>query len=318
MSKAALKRKLGYAGDLSLVDTDRIVQKAEGGTYEKGNVRLLEPRAHMKRHGTLRERTVVLTEVKNVIDDRSQVQKLELKINNQLLAYTRRTDDQHPVTVAFLTEMLEGVKTRLEAIDNDLARLMKEYAAVDPVTAAVLSVPFVGPVTAAYLAAYVDLTIADTASSLWAYVGFDKPAHLRYELAPGADPKKGRGGNKTLRTRLYVTASVMWKSGSEARRKNGSVSAYRLVGDAVKARLAVSERVVKSRNTKGQLVDVMWKDAKPSHRQGAAVRAMIKHFLADYWKVGREIMGLSARQLYVEEKLGHTSIVQPRERGWQW
>lgn len=312
MSKRALKKALGAVGNPSLVDTDRIVQKAEGGTYEKGNVRLLRPRAHMKRHGTLRERPAVLAEIKSVIDDRAQTMKLVLKINNQLLAYQRRVDDRHPTTEKFLTEQLEGIQTRLDAIDLDLRRLMKEYEKVDALTAAVLSVKFIGPVTAAMLAAYVDLAKADTASSLWRYVGLDKPAHRRYELEPGQDPKKGRGGNQTLRTALYVMATVMWKGNKK------SISAYRLVGDAVKARLAASERLVQSRNTQGKLVEVAWKDTKPGHRHGAAMRAMIKHFLADYWRVGREIAGLPARPLYVEEKLGHTSIVQPRERGWKW
>jgi len=95
-------------------------------------------------------------------------------------------------------------------------------------------------------------------------------------------------------------------------------SPYRLVYDRTKQRLAVSEKITTSCNTQGKPVECMWKDTKPCHRHGAALRAVMKHFLADYWFVGREILGLPTRPLYVQEQLGHTGIVQPRERGWSW
>ena len=74
--------------------------------------------------------------------------------------------------------------------------------------------------------------------------------------------------------------------------------------------------MVKTRNTQGKLIDAMWCDTKPSHRHGAAIRKMLKHFLADVWKVWRTIEGLPTPHLYVQEKMGHTHIVQPEQRGW--
>ena len=41
---------------------------------------------------------------------------------------------------------------------------------------------------------------------------------------------------------------------------------------------------------------------------------MMKHFLADYWFVGRTLKGLSTDPLYAEAILGHTGIINPRER----
>lgn len=310
MAKETIKKALGYDGDPSLVDTDRLVQKAEGGTYEDGNVRLLEPRAHMARHGTLRAREESLAIVKSVLDDRVQTMKLLLKINNQLLAYRRRVDDRHPDTELFLEDQRDNVAVRLAEIDRTMTKAINNYAERDPLTATVLGVPFVGPVTATMLATYVIIERAQSASSLWKYVGYHKPSHKRYELEEGQDPKAGRGGNKTLRTALFNTVTCMWRGGAR--------SAYRLIGDRVKARLEVSEKIVTSGNTQGKLVEIPWKDTKPSHRHGAALRAMAKHFLADYWFVGRELAGLSTRPLYVQEQLGHTGIIQPQERGWVW
>lgn len=314
----------------SLIDADRVLPKAEGGIYTDENTRIVTPRAHMARHGTLRERETTLDELKSVFDDRVQVMKLQLKINNQLLAYERRTDSPHPETAAFLTAQLEPIQHRLGDIDKQLARMLKAYP--DPLAQAALRVPGLGPITVAALAVYVDfgkqlcvfcrraagddecphreqadyrtVSATATASSLWAYVGLDKPSHARYTKGEAG------GGNKTLRTVLWNTACVLMKLGDR--------SAYRIVYDQTKARLAASEKLVQSRNTQGKLVEVAWKDAKPSHRHGAALRAVMKHLLADYWMVGRTLKGLDTRPLYAESMLGHTHVVNPRARGWEF
>lgn len=50
MSKKGLKRANGIAiGIEALVDTDRILPKAEGGTYDLENVRILDPVEHLAR-----------------------------------------------------------------------------------------------------------------------------------------------------------------------------------------------------------------------------------------------------------------------------
>lgn len=312
MPKRALKRKTratqgdacALSGaplqeDPSLYDTHRPTPKASNGTYTPENTALVDPRAHMAEHGTLRDRETSLAEIKSVFDDRVQTTKLRLKINNQLLAYQRRTDDRHPQTEAFLIEMLEQVNARAASIDKYLALLVKSHD--DPVSKAALGVPGMGPVTVAALTVYIDLEKANYPSSLWAYVGLDRPAQDRYEKGVTG------GGNKTLRTVLWNTVNSMMKKVDNP---------YRRVYDAVKERLAASEKKVMSRNTQGKLVEVAWKDAKPSHRHGAALRSMMKHVLADYWRVGRQLRGLEVKPLYAEAKLGHETIVPTIERGW--
>lgn len=286
----------------SLVDTDRINPKAEGGTYDdRDNVRVLHPVTHMERHGNLRVRAEQLDELKSTYDDRVQVMKLALKINNQILAFERGVDHEHPETSEFLRGVLSSVNERLKMIDRYLARQVREYE--DPLSQAALAVKGIGPITVAALAVYIDIAKAAHASSLWKYCGYDKPSHERYEKGVAG------GGNKTLRTVLYNTASVLIKLGE---------GPYREVYDRVKSRLAASENIVKSRNTQGKLVEVMWKDAKPSHRHGSAIRVMIKHFLADYWFVGRELAGLPTSTPYAGAQLGHQHMIGPAERGWTW
>lgn len=302
MAKEKLKRSLGAkVGEERLVDTDRFIPKAQGGQYVEGNVALSDPVEHMQRHGNLRIRPEHLEELKALFDDRVQIMKLVLKVNNQLLAYKRRTDHLSKQTV----EMLEGESARYETLleerSKPLRKVVREYANEDALMMAALGVHGVGEITVAALTVYVDLEKAEHPSSLWAYVGYDKPSHERYT--------KGQvsGGNKTLRTVLYNTVCSFWRHGGP----------YRDVGDRVKLRLAVSEKMVISWNTQGKLVEVMWKDTKPCHRHGTALRVMAKHFLADYWWVGRTLYGLPISDLYVKEHLGHVSaIISPRKRGW--
>jgi len=309
---------------LPVPDTDRLLPKADGGTYtDRDNVRVLNPVSHMARHGTLRERDAALEELKSIFDDRVQVMKLALKINNQLLAYDRRTDSPHPETSAFLHEQLVPIKKRLADIDKTLTKAIKKYP--DPLAQTALAVKGIGPITVAALTVYVDMEKATTPSALWQYVGLDRPSHERYnknpqqqarreERGPGYYGSKdkvptGWGGNKVLRTVLYTTAESMMKN-----RECG----YRDIYDRTKARLAVSEKIVTSRNTQGKLVEIAWKDTKPCHRNGAALRAIMKHLLADYWLVGRTIAGLPTRPLYAIAQLGHDHVISPRERGWKF
>ena len=288
-------------GDPSLVDVDRIIERCEGGIYTPDNTRVLTPRAHMERHGILRERDEWLEELKSMMDDRLQTMKVVMKLNNQLLAYQRGVDHKRNSAEQFINDTLDTAQKRLAQIDREVAKHVK--ASPDPLAQAAMGVVGVGPVTVAGLLTYVDLNKARSASSLWAYIGLDKPSHDRYTKGETG------GGNKTLRTMVWNMANSMTKN-----RK----CPYRVVYDQTKERLAVSEKVVKTRNTQGHLIECPWKDAKPSHRHGAALRAVMKHFLADYWFVGRELAGLDSRPLYAEEKLGHTSIVRPAERGWTW
>lgn len=285
--------------DPALIDTDRILPKADGGTYAPHNTRVVLPLAHMERHGILRTREEALDELKSVFDDRVQMMKLLLKENNQLLAYKRRVDSPHPETTAFLEAHLKPIEARIAVIDRTLTKLLARYP--DPLVQVALQVPGLGPISVAALSVYVDLNKAATPSALWKYVGLHVASHARYTKGEAG------GGNKTLRTVLWNTANVMMRLGGP----------YRFVYDATKQRLAISENVVQSRNTEGRLIEVKWRDTKPSHRHGAALRAVVKHLLADYWLVGRTLAGLSTVPLYAETMLGHTHVVAPVERGWK-
>ena len=302
-----------------LKDTDRIKPKADGGIYDKKNTRVVLPIEHMKRHGTLRERETDIDLLKSLIDDRQQIIKLVNKINNQILAYNRMTDNPSEFSISILNETLEKPAEYRKALDREIVKLLKQMRKTDKLIDAAMNIKGVGEITVAYLTTYIELDgkypddytkdpkRAGTErcphpSSIWAYCGYDKASHERYTKGIAG------GGNKTLRTILFNTAESMIKSKSP----------YTEVYYNHKHRLELSEKITKSRNTQGKLIECMWKDTKPGHRHGSAMRVMIKHFLADYWFVGRTLKGLSTRPLYVEEYLGHTGIIKPEERGWKF
>jgi hypothetical protein len=291
--------KAGEKFDLSLVDLDRVIPKTEGGEYTADNVRVLTPQDHMKRHGNFREREASLEVLKSLIDAREQMRKQVNSANNRLLAMRRQTDILDPNTIAFLEEQKELTESKLGKMDRRIEKFLKtmDYPIID----VALGVMGVGPIIVAYLLTYVDIEKAKHASSLWSYVGLHRASYERYTKGESG------GGNKNLRTMLYA-----WCSSIEKNVK----SPYNEVYKNEKTKLENSQKVTKTRNTQGKLIEAKWCDVKAGHRRGAAIRKAIKHFLADFWKVWREMEGLEARALYPEEQLGHTGIVQPQERGW--
>ena len=285
--------------ETALFDTHRKTPKRKNGIYTLRNTNVALPVAHMVEHGTYRERSEELNKLKTMVDDRSQIMKLKNKINNQILAYKRGTDNPNTETVNFLLETLESTESALGKKGRKIEKFIKNME--NPLARAALSVRSIGPITVAYCLTYIDLEKAKHASSLWSYCGLDKPSHKRYTKGESG------GGNKTLRTILYTMADSQVKVRG----------AYRIVYDNVKARLEKSDKIVESRNTKGDLVNVAWKETKPCHRHGAALRAVMKHFLADYWMVGRTLAGLPTSALYPEAILGGTHrTIMPEERGW--
>ncbi len=300
----------------SLFDTHRSPAKVENGEYSVETTEVVDPVAHMKKHWVHRVRTEEMDNLKTICDGRNQAIKVKNKINNQLLAYRRKVDHKSEETEEFLIDMVKPVKAKVAEYSRSLERALMSLldTKMTEIRDATLSVPSVGPITAAYCLIYLDLDgfypeghpLAGKekcrhASSLWKYVGLDKPSHDRYTKGVAG------GGNKTMR-------SILWNMAGSQIKLNGP---YREVYDNVKARLAASEKMTISRNTQGKLIHCMWKDTKPCHRAGAALRVCMKYFLADYWFVGRTILGCDTNPAYAEAQLGKSHrTIQPRERGW--
>ena len=301
MEKVGLVEKGAPVIPTYMYDLHRPKSKVEGGEYTEENIQLVNPILHQIKHGNYRERTEHLETLKTAMEDRRQLMKLYYKINNQILAYRRGTDKPNEEMVAYLIETGKGVGNKLKKTSSELNKAVKRLSEVDYFTKVALNVPGVGPITVAACAYYIDLTIAKYPGNLWSYAGLHKASHARYEKGV-----KG-GGNKTLRTILYTMADSQIKTRGP----------YREVYDIAKEKKSKSTELVKTRITRGVYKEVPWCETKKCHRDGHAKRMIMKHYLADYWKVGRDIMGLPTQPLYVECILeGPHRVVRPEERGW--
>ena len=289
--------------ETKLFDTHRKVLRMDGGGYDDENFIVDLPETHMKEHEIWKDRPKELEELKKLVDDYRQMLKLVLKINNQLLAVDRGTDKLSQDTQDFLNTILVQVHTETKERVKRIERWIRKRKD-RPLIHALISPKGVGPITVAELLVDIDIAKAKHPSSLWAYVGYDKPSIDRYQ--------KGQmgGGNKPLRCVLFNLGASFLKCAAP----------YSEVYYQRKAKLEVSEKLVRERaKGNGQIKEIMWKDAMPIHRHLDALRVMNKHFLADLWFVWRTLAGLDTNDLYVKEHLGHASaIINPKERGWEY
>ena len=312
-------------------DKHRDIQRRDGGQYIPDNTEVIAPVEHMKRHGIYKVRDEAFDQLKMLFDGYKQIQKLRMKVNNQILAMNRGTDKLDEIDQEYINSVLANIKEKEEAKAKLIAEWVKKNKTM-PIVAAMLSVKGVGPVTIAPCLTYLDIRKAKHPSSFWSYAGYRCASHERFKDLPKehwipifdkntGEPvldKKGKQrmshhnpGNQILRCALYVTAGCFVKNKD---------CAYREVYDRRKAKTENSEKLVQTRMPgKAGTVEKAWKDVKAGHRHGDAIRVMMKEFLADLWYVWRTIEGLPTDDLYVNAHLGHASaIINPEKKGWKY
>jgi len=292
--------------DAKLFDTHRAKPRREGGEYVDGNYAVMLPVEHMEEHGNIRARSEPFEELKALFDGYKQIQKLRMKVNNQILAQERGTDRLDEIDKQYLNKVLADIDEH----EEQKGKLIKAWVKANktmPIIKAMLSVKGVGEISVAACLTFLDVHKADHPSSFWAYAGYHRAAHERYVKNSVTD----KPGNRTLRCALYVLAGCFIKNPG---------CAYREVYDLRKKKTEQSEKITLTRLTgKTGVYQVAWKDVKPSHRHGDAIRVMMKAFLADLWFVWRTIEGLPVNDLYVKEHLGHESgMLDPKARGWEY
>jgi hypothetical protein len=315
----------------SLQDLHRDTQRRDGGEYTPDNTETIDPVEHMKRHGNYKERDAAMDQLKMLFDGYKQIQKLRMKVNNQILAMDRGTDKLDEIDQEYINSVLTNIEEKEEAKGKLIAQWVKTNKTM-PIVSAMLSVKGIGPVTVAACLTYLDIRKADHPSSFWSYAGYRCASYERYKDLPKdkwipihdkntGEPvldKKGKQrmshhnpGNQTLRNALYVSAGCFVKNAD---------CEYRGVYDRRKAKTSQSEKLTQTRMPgKTGTVEKMWKDVKPGHRHGDAIRVMMKCFLADLWYVWRTLEGLPVNDLYVKEHLGHESgIIDPEKMGWKY
>lgn len=222
-------------------------------------------------------------ELRYWIDLRNRViQKERIAFNNRLKAVERGDD----VVSDGDRVILESLYNRFVVMEEELDDRIRALTEGIDIIEVMEGVRGVGKLTAAKIVAYIDIHRADTISALWRYAGYGvrddgtRDRHVAGEISVF---------NKNLKRECRLLATGLMRANSP----------YRKIYDDAR-----------------EYYDANRPDWTAAHKHNAALRKMIKMFLAHLWLVWREFEGLPTREPYVSEKLGHTHIVAPREMGW--
>lgn len=289
--------------DVTLFDIDRYpLAGSDGGKYVLGNVRAVLPQAHRDIHEN--EPSDVLTELRTTMREYRTWIALRNKIANHFLAYKRRMGELSSTTQEGMKFLLTQTEAHLKHFKNQGEKQIKR---VDlPIVKALLGQKGIGPIYAAEIITTLDPTKASTPSAFWSYVGYAGPSKDRYTRG-----EKG-GGNKAFRSVMFNLGMNFIKNKNEhyeplyRQRRAKTESSQVLVFHKGK--------MANGKSTSGK--EIPWSETNPGRRHLDAIRWMLKQFLADLWRIWREIEGLPVTDLYVANHLGHKGVVLPEERGW--
>lgn len=301
-----------------LYDTHRLVPRCKGGLYTDGNTVVALPENHMKEHRIWLKREPELEELKCLWDARRKLLQQRVAVDNRVLAHKRKTDILTEEELDALKAMSATFNRLLKPREKDLVRYIRKMKSIH--AQVMRSHIGIGEMTIAACLTYLNPYRAESASAYIAYAGYHRPSHKRLQKNIAG------GGNKALRTQLYVWATVQLKMRggmSKINKKTGkqqavALSPYLQDYERRKRVTEKSELITETRITgKNGIFKKPWKDVAPGHRNMDAMRYMIKLFLAHLWVVQRTLEGLPIRDPYVLAKLGHTNIISPEDRGWQ-
>jgi hypothetical protein len=210
------------------------------------------------------------------------IQKSRIGFGNRVSAIERGADKTDEATLAVIQKWQDRFQELEKELDEDINALVDDCPIIDRLC----ELKGIGKILAAKLVAMIDIEKADTVSALWRYAG--------YGVIDGERERPQKGEklhyNARLKTTCYLIGSSFLRCGSD----------YRRVYDSAK-----------------EYYEANRTDWTKAHRHNAAMRKMIKTFLAHLWLVWRELEGLSTRSLYVNDRLDHGHYYTPQEFGWK-
>lgn len=220
-------------------------------------------------------------------NDKRMLQKL-----NKAFEEKKITSESHAYAAEFL-----NLKKSLEKLESDYEKMIVAHIKNEPIYTEYLKhIKGIGPVLAANLIAYLGYCENfDTPSKIWRYSGL--------AVIDGKAERKARGEKIHFNPRVKTLA---WKVG-DCFIKVGV--GYREVYDASKAGyLAAHPEPIPRPGYDGKGFKESY---TKMHIHLMSMRKSVKRFLSHYWQVGRAMKGLPCRPSYVEEKMGHTTIMPP-------
>lgn len=242
--------------------------------------------------------------LKKLVRIKYDYQEMRIRTSNRLALNKKEEPQQKEMANIPIEEIPEliDIKDTTKALEAKIDKSIAECLKGNPIYEGFLKgVKGVEPVMAGVLLSEIDLEEATTVSKIWQYAG------LNSNLVRGRRKVDG----KIIKTEEYIKGD---------RATSGYLIPY---NKFLKTKLmgVLADSFIKSRspysvyyyNYKQRLENSAkeyrtgrpWKDETKAHRNMAAKRYMVKMFLKDYYKFGREILNLPVRMPYQEEYLGH-------------
>lgn len=215
--------------------------------------------------------------VRALVDLRDRtIQKSRIQFSNRISAIERGSDN------GTYKPYIEKWKNRFQELENEITESLRDFADDFPIVERMIKVKGVGEVLALKVVAMIDIGRANTISALWRYAGYGVVDNKAEKAIKGEKLHY----NKRLKATCYLIAQSFLRSNSP----------YRRIYDEARAEY---ER-------RG------WTKA---HQHKAAMRKMIKIWLAHLWLVWRQLEGLPIRDPYIAAD-PHHKIITPAEMGW--
>ena len=251
------------------------------------------------------EETVTLnkyrSEIRTILRTIDDYQNLRIRTGNRLKKKADGTDQKDAdenapdVTTDSILDNVDLFGDTMAIEDKLTKRLEEKVKQTKEWKLYFKDIKGIGPKMAAILISEIDPYKAETVSKIWQYAGMNSG------MVPGK--KKEKDGSIT------VTGDMV--RGDKP--TSGYVLPYnKYLKMAVAGKIAT--QLMMAKNPKYTKIyegaknfyntNPKWKDATKAHIHRAAIRKMIKQFLADYYAFVRPLYGLETRVPYAEEKMG--------------
>ncbi len=263
---------------------------------------------------------------------RESFQRSRIAFGNRISAIERGSDAASPL----VKEIYALWGNRFFSFEKDAEGQLLSLAANFQIIEDMTAIRGMGALTAAKIVSQIDITKADTVSALWRYSGYGVGKYWAGSDGKLISPGEGThwGEEKRIKAKRHevIAGKSDWKM-VESRDRNieGWLAPYNkrlktymylAAQGFIRAHSPYAavyyEAKEKYTNERPEWFEKNGKKVAGAkgHAHAAATRKMIKVFLSHTWMQWRELEGLSARPLYVKEKLGHTTEYERADFGW--
>ena len=240
-------------------------------------------------------------EIRTILRTIDDFQNVRIRADNRLKKKADGTNQKDAKTNApdvTADSILDSVdiSTSTREIENNLTKRIEAAVKKTPEWKLYFkNIKGIGPKLAAILIAEIDPYKAETVSKIWQYAGLNS--------ANVFGKKKDKDGNVTVTTDLVrgdkPTAGYVLPYNKYLKMCVMGKIATQLIMNGNKEYTAIYEG---AKNF--YMTNPKWEGESKLHCHRAALRKMMKQFLADYYAFVRPLYGLETRVPYAEEKMG--------------